>query len=70
LLEFLKFRVLAAQEAFFAGFDPGEPAGADPAPAAARFRTWLHGLGVRQFDSLGDDDLLGVLAAARRLYVD
>ncbi|EDY37731.1 putative DNA polymerase N-terminal domain protein [Cyanobium sp. PCC 7001] len=85
LLEFLKFRVLAAQEAFFTGFGEGQPANEAPAnhdptaeanaakpvgPAAARLREWLHGLGVREFDRLDDDDLLAVLATARRLYVD
>jgi hypothetical protein len=90
LLEFLKFRVLAAQEAFFTGFGEGQPANEhqvnehqandDPpdqdssdrpaAPAAGLLREWLHGLGVREFDRLDDDDLLAVLATARRLYVD
>jgi hypothetical protein len=80
LLEFLKFRVLAAQEAFFTSFGEGQPAkehlaneatADQPAgPAAARLREWLHGLGVREFDCLDDDDLRAVLATARRLYVD
>ncbi|SBO41935.1 hypothetical protein [Cyanobium sp. NIES-981] len=70
LLEFLKFRVLAAQEGFFTGFGGAEATGGDPGPAASRVRQWLHGLGVREFDPLADDDLLAVLATARRLYLD
>jgi hypothetical protein len=72
LLEFLKFRVLAAQEEFFAAFmapitaagltHPGDP-------EAERFRAWLHPLWPEALD-LDDADLLATLDQARRLYVD
>jgi hypothetical protein len=64
LLEFLKFRVLAAQLAFFAD------APADPGGRAAELRGWLRGLGVREFEPLSDADLLEVLATARWLYTE
>lgn len=70
LLEFLKFRVLAAQDAFFTDLGSGGRQGPLPATAAPRLRIWLRGLGVRQFERLEDADLLMVLEASRRLYLD
>jgi hypothetical protein len=58
LLEFLKFRVLAAQEGFFAG---------DQDPAA--LRAWLDGLWP-QACRLSDADLLLTFAQARQLYTE
>ncbi len=70
LLEFLKFRVLAAQEGFFTGIsaDAGAPAGAAPADLAP-FRQWLAPLWPEALD-LSDDDLRLTLEQARHLYVD
>jgi hypothetical protein len=62
LLEFLKFRVLAAQDGFFAGLE-GEQ-------GAAALRSWLASVGCREELQLSDADLLLTLAAARRLYVN
>ena len=63
LLEFLKFRVLASQEAFFEPWQRGD--GND----AERFRQWLGGLWPEAL-KLADADLLGVLEQARSLYVN
>jgi hypothetical protein len=57
LLEFLKFRVLAAQDAFFDDGDLG------------RFRAWLAGCWPEACD-LADADLLLTLEQARRLYTE
>jgi hypothetical protein len=61
LLEFLKFRVLAAQHTFFEGLE-GER-------AAARVRDWLAAVGWREALALSDADLLVTLETARRLYL-
>jgi hypothetical protein len=58
LLEFLKFRVLAAQEAFFS-----------PEPDATALRRWLAGLWPEACD-LSDADLLRCLEQARQLYTE
>ena len=63
LLEFLKFRVLASQEAFFESWQQGD--GHD----AERFRQWLAGLWPEAID-LADADLLAVLDQARTLYLN
>ena len=63
LLEFLKFRVLASQEAFFEPWQQGD--GRD----AKRFRQWLSGLWPEAV-VLADADLLAVLDQARTLYVN
>ena len=63
LLEFLKFRVLASQEAFFEPWQRGD--GSD----AGRFRQWLGGLWPEAL-RLNDHDLLAVLDQARTLYVN
>lgn len=62
LLEFLKFRVLAAQESFFEAFAPPQ------APAA--LRRWLAAVGWREALDLSDADLVAVLETARRLYLN
>ncbi|MEB3333010.1 MAG: hypothetical protein VKI83_11030 [Synechococcaceae cyanobacterium] len=62
LLEFLKFRVLAAQHEFFSDF----PAGAE----AQALRAWLEAVGWREALKLEDRDLLESLETARRLYLD
>lgn len=58
LLEFLKFRVLAAQHTFF-----------DDLEGAARVREWLAAVGWREALALSDADLLATLETARRLYL-
>ena len=63
LLEFLKFRVLASQGAFFEPWQRGD--GGD----AERFRQWLGGLWPEAL-RLNDHDLLAVLDQARTLYVN
>ena len=63
LLEFLKFRVLASQEAFFEPWQRGD--GSD----AERFRQWVGGLWPEAL-RLNDHDLLAVLDQARTLYVN
>ena len=63
LLEFLKFRVLASQEAFF------EPWQRRDGSDAERFRQWLGGLWPEAL-RLNDHDLLAVLDQARTLYVN
>jgi hypothetical protein len=66
LLEFLKFRVLAAQEEFFIAFQgDGDNAPAD----AERVRRWLRPLWPEALD-LSDADLQATLAQARHLYVN
>ena len=67
LLEFLKFRVLAAQEEFFEAFlVPQSSAGHLD---ASRFRAWLQSLWPEALD-LDDADLLATLEQARHLYVN
>lgn len=58
LLEFLKFRVLAAQESFFA-----------PEPEPAALRQWLA-VHWPQACRLSDADLLLTLEQARQLYTE
>lgn len=64
LLEFLKFRVLAAQEAFFLAFQA-------PLPSqdldASLVRAWLRNPWPEALD-LDDADLLATFEQARRLY--
>jgi hypothetical protein len=67
LLEFLKFRVLAAQESFFSAFESSQ---AEPPWSAPALRAWLASVGWREALDLSDADLLAVLATARRLYVN
>lgn len=62
LLEFLKFRVLAAQHEFFREFPAGDEAQA--------LRAWLEAVGWREALELEDHDLLESLETARRLYLD
>lgn len=62
VLEFLKFRVLAAQEQFFAGFQGPE--------AASALRHWLACQGCADGRELDDTELLAVLQRARELYLD
>ncbi len=62
LLEFLKFRVLAAQAAFFTTFEG--PNG------IVQLRQWLHRQGWGEALDLSDADLTLVLEQARRLYTD
>ena len=64
LLEFLKFRVLAAQGAFFADLEgsPGEN-------AIAPFRRWLAAHWPEAL-ALSDTDLGHTLEQARHLYLD
>ena len=79
LLEFLKFRVLASQEAFFATWileedpqapgDPGDPAPDLPPLDLVAFRRWLQPLWP-QAAALGDGDLRHCLEQAHRLYID
>ena len=67
LLEFLKFRVLAAQEGFFSA-DAASPA-ASAEEMLSWFRPWL----ARHWPealALSDADLLATLDTARRLYVN
>jgi len=72
LLEFLKFRVLAAQDGFFAGLTAAGSDGLQPLEGAAAlepFRRWLAPLWPEALD-LSDADLRRTLEQARRLYVD
>lgn len=79
LLEFLKFRVLAAQEAFFVAwrvdpatsgtFTPPIHASAQPSLDLQAFRQWLQPLWP-EAASLSDGDLEECLEQAERLYVD
>lgn len=65
LLEFLKFRVLAAQEGFFLDL-AGEAGGRiDP----LRVRQWLRPLWPEAL-ALDDEALLATFETARRLYVN
>lgn len=67
LLEFLKFRVLAAQDAFFEPGSGGGGASADE--LLAWFKPWL-GSHWPEALALSDADLLATLDTARRLYVN
>jgi hypothetical protein len=62
LLEFLKFRVLAAQAAFFVSFAGPE--------GMAQLRQWLRSQGWGEALDLSDADLGRVLEQARRLYTE
>jgi hypothetical protein len=62
LLEFLKFRVLAAQAEFFTGFQGPE--------GMVHLRHWLGSQGWGEALDLSDGDLSQVLEQARRLYTD
>ncbi len=62
LLEFLKFRVLAAQGGFFTSFEGPE--------GIARLRQWLPSQGWAEALELRDSDLSRVLEQARWLYTD
>jgi hypothetical protein len=64
LLEFLKFRVLAAQEQFFTALEV-DP---DPAAVAAALRSWLASVNWREALDLSDADLIATLQSARDLY--
>lgn len=66
LLEFLKFRVLAAQEQFFTGLGPAD----QPLQVATNLRAWLAEVNWREALDLSDADLLATLEAARHLYVN
>lgn len=66
LLEFLKFRVLAAQEQFFATLGPAD----QPAVVAGALREWLVAVHWREALDLSDADLLATLETARHLYVN
>ena len=66
LLEFLKFRVLAAQEQFFTGLGPAD----QPLQVATNLRAWLAEVNWREALDLSDADLLATLEAARQLYVN
>ena len=81
LLEFLKFRVLAAQERFFADLQrdcelPLDSAGRGGANARkaeldmTRFRRWLREVGWSEALALEDADLAQVLEQARALYTE
>lgn len=81
LLEFLKFRVLAAQEHFFADLerdsdlplDGGGSAGPNAREAGldlTRFRRWLREAGWSEALALDDGDLAQVLEQARALYTE
>lgn len=63
LLETLKFRVLASQEAFFSGFEP------DTADGSRAFRAWLSPV-LPEALALNDAELQTVLARAKALYCD
>ena len=74
LLEFLKFRVLASQEAFFEAWLPSEPVanpalGRLPGLDLTSFRGWLTPLWPAA-SHLSDQDLRLCLEQAGRLYVD
>ena len=70
LLEALKFRVLASQQAFFTGFGfVAEPEGNRCWPQAAAFRRWLVSV-LPEALALHDDELLAVLQRAWALYCD
>ena len=63
LLEFLKFRVLAAQSEFFADWRPSPGEAIEP----RLFRSWLGGC-LPEALALGDADLLATCAKAWDLY--
>ena len=63
LLEFLKFRVLAAQAEFFADWRPSPGEAIEP----RLFRSWLGGC-LPEALALGDADLLATCAKAWALY--
>lgn len=67
LLEFLKFRVLAAQESFFTAFTAGGARGAALDPA--RLRDWLREAWPEAL-ALSDRELQDTFAQAHRLYVN
>ncbi len=71
LLEFLKFRVLAAQADFFTAFQATAQAGAASTGTLepALVRHWLGSLWPEALD-LSDADLLTTLEQAHRLYVN
>ena len=74
LLEALKFRVLASQQAFFTGFgfDPDPPGPKDWAQVQAQtqaFRLWLASV-LPQALALDDSEVLSVLQRAWALYCD
>ena len=78
LLEFLKFRVLAAQEEFFTSFQAsGSPLGGAVAATTDRMdgtdpvlvRQWLGPLWPEALE-LSDADLLSTLSQARSLYIN
>lgn len=79
LLEFLKFRVLAAQEAFFDAWrcEPTSSAASTPTIQSSAkspldlqaFRQWLQPLWP-EAANLSDSDLRDCLEQAQRLYVD
>jgi hypothetical protein len=79
LLEFLKFRVLASQEAFFDAWllAPADSPDLNPLPCCSglpaldlsAFRGWLQPLWP-EVSGLSDDDLSHCLEQAYRLYVD
>jgi hypothetical protein len=64
LLEFLKFRVLAAQDQFFTALDSEH----EPEGRALALRQWLKAVNFRQAQDLSDADLLATLETARYLY--
>jgi hypothetical protein len=80
LLEFLKFRVLASQEAFFATWileedpkkapgHPGDHRPELPPLDLVAFRRWLQPLWP-EAAALADGDLRHCLEQAHRLYID
>lgn len=66
LLEFLKFRVLAAQEQFFTTLGPAD----QPERVAPALRAWLGEVNWREALDLSDADLLATLETARHLYLN
>ena len=81
LLEFLKFRVLAAQERFFAdlqrdcelpleGESSERPTTREAGLDLTRFRRWLREAGWSEALALEDADLAQVLEQARALYTE
>ncbi|MCP9891025.1 hypothetical protein KBY57_08150 [Cyanobium sp. Aljojuca 7D2] len=63
LLEFFKFRVLAAQDAFFRDWRDSPSGAVDP----ARLRLWLQGAWPEAL-ALSDRDLLATCDQAWQLY--
>jgi hypothetical protein len=64
LLEFLKFRVLAAQDQFFTALGPDH----DPETRVLSLRQWLETMNRSEALQLGDAELLATLETARYLY--